>query len=57
MEHFLRKEKNNKEKKDLKLDNKKKKDLKYLPITPKRSEMAKAFYSKTDANRNDINKN
>ena len=57
MGHFLRKEKNDKEKKDIYLENKKKGDLKYLSMTPKRSEKAKSFYSKTDVNRSDINKN
>ena len=57
MGHILRKDKNDKEKKDIDFGNKKPKELKYLSMTPKRSEKAKSFYSKTDANRRDIDKN
>ena len=61
MGHFLRK--NNKPEKEKNLDlnlekTKKKIDLKYISRTPKRSEKANSFYSKTDARTNiHINKN
>ena len=61
MGHFLRK--NNKSEREKNLDlnlekTKKKIDLKYISRTPKRSEKANSFYSKTDARTNiHINKN